>query len=188
MLVCWKAFGPDTVVKLGPGVMVTEIPAQTTPSNEDSFDFKNYHITPLANIRMKAKILSKMTYLLGRESDLSPVDLALGWQNMSDENVLKEIDIAQSGRWYRWRAQEFPIPRKEIETQSANMHMIPANKNIENLISQAKQGEIIELSGYLIRVDADDGWHWQSSLVRNDTGAHACELIFVEQFQVLEPK
>lgn len=56
---------------------------------------------------------------------------------------------------------------------------------MEDLIDQAKQGQIVELSGYLIRADADDGWYWQSSLTRNNTGAHACEVIYVESFQVI---
>lgn len=185
MLVCWKLFGLDAAVKLGPGVMVAEVPRQTAPLSSESFNYQNYQISPLADFQIKAKILSKTNYMLGRESALSPVDLVLGWQNMSDESVLEKITISQSNRWYMWRVQNFPIPKKEIETQSANMHIVPANKEIEKLISQAKQGQIIELSGHLIRVDADDGWHWQSSMTRDDTGAHACEVIYVKQFQIV---
>ena len=186
MLICWQLLGPEATVELGPGVSVSEAPTQTKPLNDDHFDFKGFQITPLAAIKLKAKILSKERYTLGREADLSPIDLALGWQNMSDETVLKNIKISQSGRWYRWHVQQFPIPRNEIETQSANMHMVPANEQVAEAISDAKQGEIIELSGYLIRADAnDDSFYWQSSLTRDDTGTHACELIYVEQFKVV---
>lgn len=114
-----------------------------------------------------------------------PIDLALGWGQMSDEAVLDKIDISQSGRWYRWRVEEFPIPQKDIETQSANMHMIPANDLVEDMLNSSKQGQIIELSGYLIRAEADDGWNWQSSLTRNDIGAHTCEVVYVESFQLI---
>ncbi|PHS30574.1 MAG: hypothetical protein COA95_08715 [Methylophaga sp.] len=185
MLVCWRLFGSDPVVVLGDGVKVAEAPVQTKPLNNESFDYKDFHITPLADFKIKAKILSKTKYRLGREADLSPVDLALGWQNMSDESVLSEIDISQSRRWYRWHVQQLPIPRNEIETQSANMHMVPANDQVADAIAMAKQGQLIAIEGYLIRADADDGWHWQSSLTRKDTGANACELIFVQQFQIL---
>ncbi|PHS71425.1 MAG: hypothetical protein COB23_00145 [Methylophaga sp.] len=181
----WQWFGPEEIVVLGPGVKVTEIPIQKVDSRAESFRFKDYQITPLASFKIKAKVLSKTNYSLGREADLSPTDLALGWQNMSDESVLENIEISQSGRWYRWNVQEFPIPRKAIETQSANMHMIPANDMVEEMIDRVKQGQIIELSGYLIRVDADDGWRWQSSLTREDTGAHACELVYVDSIQVI---
>jgi hypothetical protein len=181
---CWKLFGGDGVVELEPGVLVSDDPKQTAILSAEPFDFKSYHITPLASFVIKAKVLSKNNYLLGRESDLSPIDLALGWKKMSDEAVLNKIVITQSGRWYHWQVDDFPIPRIEIETQSANMHLIPASNAVESMIKKVKQGQIIDMRGYLVRVDAKDGWHWLSSLTRNDTGAHACELVFVESFNV----
>ena len=122
---CWKLFGNDSPVVLGPGVMITDAPIQATIERAEQFDFNSYQLTPLASFVVKAKVLSKTDYMLGRESDLSPTDLALGWEKMSDEAVLNKIVITQSGRWYRWHVQDFPIPRSEIETQSANMHLIP---------------------------------------------------------------
>ena len=184
-VVLWKLSVGSDSVELGPGVKVSVAPLQHDLKQADSFQFKGYQITPLAEFQLKAKVLARESYFLGRESDLSPVDFALGWQKMSDEDIVDKIDISQSGRWYRWRVEEFPIPRQAIETQSANMHLIPANDLVEDMIGLAKQGQIIELSGYLIRADADDGWHWQSSLTRNDTGSRACELIYVESFQII---
>ena len=180
-----ELLGVNAPVVLGPGVKVTEAPKQTDLIQAEKFQHKGYQITPLAEFQLTGKILSREDYSFGRESDLSPIDLALGWGAMSDEAVLDKIDISQSGRWYRWQVKDFPIPRKTIETQSANMHMVPANSQVEDMLEKTKQGQIVELSGYLIRVDADDGWHWQSSMTRNDTGAHACELILVQSFQVL---
>jgi hypothetical protein len=177
--------GVNSPVVLGPGVKVAEPPVQTDLKQAEPFQHDGYQITPLAEFKLQGKILSREDYFLGRESELSSIDLALGWGPMSDEAVLDKIDISQSGRWYRWRVKEFPIPRKDIETQSANMHMIPANDLVEDMLDSAKQGQIIELTGYLIRAEAEDGWNWQSSLTRNDTGAHACELVYVESFQLI---
>ena len=134
----WKLSSGGSVV-LGPGVKVTEPPTQYDLKQANSFQFKDYRITPLAEFQLKGKVLAREDYSLGRESDLSPVDFAFGWQHMSDEAVLDKIDISQSGRWYRWHVEEFPIPRQAIETQSANMHLIPANDLVEDLIDQAKQ-------------------------------------------------
>jgi len=181
----WKLSGGNESVVLGPGVKVAEAPVQTDLQQAGSFQHKGFKITPLAEFKLQGKILSREDYSFGRESELSPIDLALGWGSMSDEAVLDKIDISQSGRWYRWQVKDFPIPRKAIETQSANMHMVPANDLVEDLLEASKQGQIIELSGYLVRVDADDGWSWQSSMTRNDTGAKACELILVQSFQVI---
>ncbi len=181
----WKLFSDPGSVSLGPGVMVDQPPEQDDPFEPEPFQHQAYTITPLASFDIKAKVLARKNYFMGRQADLSPVDLALGWQNMSDESVLADIDISQSNRWYHWRVSDFPIPRREIETQSANMHLIPANDEIESMIDDARPGDIIELSGKLVRVDADDGWNWVSSLSRNDTGNHACELVWVDRFRVV---
>ena len=181
-----QLFSGSASVSLGPGVMAENAPWQDEPLDAESYHMDDYTITPLASFEIKAKVLSRKSYYVGRPADLSPVDLTLGWQNMSDESVLEDISISQSNRWYHWRVDSFPIPRREIETQSANMHLIPATDAVETQINQARQGDIIELSGKLVRVDADDGWHWVSSLTRNDTGAHACELIWVDSFRVVQ--
>lgn len=180
----WKFLTPPGEINYGPGVLVPELPQQEEVNNPNSFKFNDYQITPLANFDIQAKVLSQKSYTFGREADLSPVDFALGWGRMSDEAILENIEISQSGRWYRWRTQSLPIPRREIETHSANMHIIPADEEVEYQIEQTRTGEIVTLSGYLVKIEADDGWHWQSSLTRDDVGNHACEVFWVENFQI----
>lgn len=167
-------------VKHGPGVLAPDVPAQIDLKNARSFAFDEYEITPLADFHLTARILSRKTYGYGRESDLSPIDLALGWGRMSDENVLKHIKISQSGRWYHWKARKLPIPQPEISSNSANMHLIPANDELKKELKKLRKGEVVELRGKLVLVKATDGWRWKSSLTRNDRGNHACELFYVE--------
>jgi hypothetical protein len=185
ILVGWYAFLRNADTKLGPGVFAPDSPVQESLPSTQSFAFGGYTITPLASFYLKAKVLSKKRYSVGREAELSPIDLALGWGRMSDESVLEQLKIWQAYRWYRWRTDRFPIPRREIETHSSNMHLIPANDWIASIIDDVRKGDIIELSGKLVRVDADDGWRWISSLSREDVGNHSCELIWVEDFTVL---
>lgn len=181
----WLVFFRQPAVELGPGVLAAEAPQQRTAGGEP-FDFNGYTITPLQKFTLRAKVLSRKNYSSGREADLSPIDLALGWGRMSDEAVLETIDISQRNRWYYWKTPEFPIPRREIETSSANMHMIPADDYIKEQLDAVKRGEIIELEGKLVRADADDGWRWISSTSREDTGDGACEVVYVESFRVVE--
>lgn len=152
--------------------------------NQNSFNVNGYRITPLESFEIEARVLSTEHYSFGREADLSPVDLALGWGKMSDEAILKDIKISQSNRFYFWHVDEFPIPRREIETQSANMHMIPADDAIASTLKSVKTGQVVKISGFLVRADANDGWHWQSSLTREDTGNGACEVVYVKSLTV----
>ncbi|WP_438971663.1 hypothetical protein [Methylophaga sp.] len=180
----WQCRAAETVT-LGSGVKVDKAPVQTRIENAESFQFNDYLITPLADFSLEAKVLSRENYWLDRESDIAPTDLALGWQRMSDESVLTAIDIRQSGRWYHWRVEHFPVPRRIIETQSANMHIVPANDHVEKVLDSVKPGQIIRFKGQLIRVQDDDGWQWQSSLTREDTGARACELVYVNELNII---
>lgn len=168
-------------IRHGPGLLAPETPQQTNVASPQPFKFKDYTITPLAAFRLKARVLSAEHYHFDRESDLAPVDLALGWGRMSDEAILGRLDISQTSRYYFWTADELPIPRKEIAASSANMHLAPANAAAKKTLMGMRQGSVISLSGYLIAVSSPDGWHWQSSLSRTDTGSGACELVWVEQ-------
>jgi hypothetical protein len=179
----WSLVMREDQTRYGPGVAVDELPVQEKILAPRTIRVKDYTITPLATFRIKAKVLSKATYHWGREAELSPVDLALGWGRMSDESVLEAIRIRQSNRWYRWRTDEFPIPRREIETHSGNMHMIPADRAVEVMLKRVRRGDIVELQGKLVRVDAEDGWRWVSSLSRKDTGSGSCEVFWVESLE-----
>lgn len=165
----------------GAGVMAPSAPQQELLSSEPAFEVKGYRITPLATYNVEARLLAREHYRLGREADLSPIDFGIGWGKMSDEAVLDKIDISQSNRFMNWRVQEFPIPQREIETSAANMHLIPADSAVERQLDKMRVGQIVHLRGRLVRADASDGWHWISSLSRDDTGAGACELFWVEQ-------
>ena len=165
---------------------------QSSPSVDDVRDtggqlsIGEYRITPLQEqFEISARVLGRKDYTFGREADLSPMDLALGWGPMADPEVIAAFDISQSGRWYRWRAQQLPIPLRSVQTHSANMHMVPANQLIAARLNDIREGDLIELSGQLIRADAPDGWRWISSLTRNDTGDGSCELVLVEDVRVV---
>jgi hypothetical protein len=120
--VVWFVYPRTERVRLGPGVFAPDPPTQEKIASPEKFEFEDHTITPLARFHIRAKVLSRRNYWWGREADLSPVDLALGWGRMSDESVVDRIEIWQSGRWYRWQTDAFPIPRDEIETHVHGPH------------------------------------------------------------------
>jgi len=179
----WAAYSAweKRSVQHGVGVIASRTPQQELINGVPAFELNGYRITPLATYDIEARLLASEHYRIGREADLSPIDFGVGWGRMSDEAVLKQIDIGQSNRFMHWRVQEFPIPQREIETSAANMHLIPADSAIARQLDKMRVGQIVRLRGQLVRADAADGWHWTSSLSRDDTGSGACELFYVEQ-------
>lgn len=137
-------------------------------------------INALAGFSLEARVLGRKRYSQGEEARFSPLDLALGWGPMRETAVLQQLDISQSGRWYhyRWSGQA-PIPPGEIVRSSANMHMIPANDGVARALRGVREGDRIRLQGWLVNIEAADGWRWRSSLTRDDTGNGACELVYV---------
>ena len=167
-----------------PSVEAPYLPIQTKLSDVYSFSFKGQKITLLAEFDIEAKVLSREDYSFDESSALSPVDFALGWGRMSDEKVIENIEIIQSGRWYRWHADKLPIPRREIERSSANMHMVPATHKVEAILDDVDEGDIVHIRGYLMRADTTEGRYWVSSLTRDDRGSGSCEIIFVQDIQI----
>jgi hypothetical protein len=168
-----------------PGVLVSAEPVQSgLDATAHPLAKHGYQIVPLQSFSLAARVLSKERYRFDDGADIAPVDLALGWGRMSDQAVLDAFDISQSGRFYFWHVKQFPIPRREIETHSANMHMIPATEDIERRLLRIRAGQIVTLAGYLVEVHGPNGWRWRSSLTREDTGAGACELVWVEKLDV----
>ena len=129
-------------------------------------------------------MLSRADYSIDAGSDLVPTDLALGWQRMSDTAVIEQLDIEQSARFYTYRWQgNPPIPADEIIRSSANMHLIPADEDVRRDLDKVRQGSLIHLRGHLVYAERSDGFHWRSSLTREDTGGGACELVLVEAIE-----
>lgn len=168
-----------------PGITAPENPRQIPLQDNPALSLAGYDIEPLAAFSLQARVLGAEHYRLGREAEISPVDLALGWGPMSDSAVLERIDIRQGNRFYFWRTENFPIPRQDIETHSANMHMIPADASIARQLKTIRSDQIVRLRGYLVAISAADGWRWRSSLTRSDTGNGACELVWVESLEVI---
>jgi hypothetical protein len=180
----WNHFSTRAITH-GDGVIAADDPVQVNLTNLPQFAVGDYQVTPVAEFSLEARALATQTYHLGREADLSPIDLALGWGPMSDSAVLDRLNISQGNRFYHYSwTDEPPIPVRDIVEHSANMHMIPANDEVGQQLGKVRVGQIVQLSGYLVRVQAPDGWHWNSSLTRSDSGNGACELVWVEAVTV----
>lgn len=170
-----------------PGAVAPDTPMQGHIKNPQPFLHKGHTIKPLATFKCNALVLSSKRYRVGKESKISPVDLALGWGPMSSGKVVNQIKVSQSWRWYRWRVKKYPIPKREIIQNSANMHIIPADNKVEKIVKSIKKGDIVTFSGFLVEVVAPNArWRWKSSLTRNDSGNFSCELVFVKDINIVQ--
>jgi len=170
----------------GPGVVAAREPVQQPVARDAPVFAKDgFRVAALASFELEARVLRSKSYCCGGPDRLAPVDVAFGWGKMSDEAVLARIDVSQSGRFYYWRYEGSPpLPHREIELSSANMHLIPATKAIEKKLKNLRPGNVVALKGYLVDVQGEGSFRWKSSLTREDTGGGACELVWVEELEV----
>ena len=70
---------------------------------------------------------------------------------------------------------------------SGNMHLIPADPGVESDLDAVREGELVRLSGYLVDARGPQGFTWNTSLSRDDTGGGSCELFYVERVLRLTP-
>lgn len=183
----WRAWSQRSVDS-GPGVLAPDPPRQTALEDDDaaSFAHKAWTLKPLAAFTLEARVLGREDYRFDRLASLVPTDLALGWGPMSDSAVLDRVTISQGGRFYYWKVREFPIPERDIVRSSANMHLIPADEAVADALDRVRVGQVVSLGGKLVEARSDRGITARSSLRRDDSGAGACELIWVETLEVLQ--
>lgn len=163
-----------------PGVLAPDTPVQEEVTDASAIERGDFRLTPLARFSVNARVLGREDYRFDAGAALSPMDLALGWGRMSDTAVLQQLDIRQSVRFYsyRWRDQP-PLPMQEMVVSSANMHLVPADAAVARQLKRVRRGDVVQIEGFLIEARRSDGWFWRSSLTREDSGAGACELVYV---------
>jgi hypothetical protein len=179
-------FYPETVITYPDGITAPDQPKQINISETREWNLDEFRFKALAEYQIKARVLSRNNFSVGKESEISPFDLALGWGPMSDQSIIDKIEISQSNRWYHWQADVLPIPSREVSLNSANVHIIPKDETVEEKFDNVYKGSLIEIKGYLVEVTTADGWRWKSSVKRDDTGGGSCELFWVEDLEVFD--
>jgi hypothetical protein len=168
------------------GVVAPDDPVQTDIVQVSPLVHGRWTLTPRAHYDITARILSREDYYVDALASLVPEDLALGWGAMSDNRVLKSFEISQGARFYTWRPiAALPIPREAVIEHSANTHVIPADSLVRHQLAKLRVGQVVHLTGLLVDGVRDDGARVRTSLTRKDTGAGACEIMLVEDVEVL---
>ncbi len=167
-------------------------PVQTTSQNELMIDIaagKNrYFLTPIADYKIGAVVRGKKRYFFDKMSRIAPYDLALAWGMMAEPHYAKQISISQAKRRYRFQIKRnAAVSTDWVYLHSSNNHIIPAGYNVRKGLQSIRKGDKIYMEGQLVNVFAsvsNKNLNWKSSLVRNDRGDGACEIIYVKKIRV----
>jgi hypothetical protein len=167
------------------GILVEDEPQQTNVSSGAIVRKGRWTLTVRASYQITARVLSREMYRFDSMADLVPEDLALGWGPMSDNRVLQTLEISQGNRFYYWRTTAATrLATETIITHSANTHVIPQDAAVAALLARLRPGQVVTLTGELVDATRSDGGRIRTSLVRNDTGAGACEVMLVSDVTI----
>jgi hypothetical protein len=184
IVLSWKmCSGGD--IERAPGVLAAAEPVQKDIDSAVTIERGAFRLRPRAQFSATVRVLAREDYSLGELADLVPTDFAVGWGPMSDSAVLEDVKITQSNRFYYWRTEHWPIERGEIESHSANWHVIPDNTAVRAVLGRLRTGSIVELEGELVDIEGEDGF-LRTSLTRLDTGAGACEVLLAKSARIIE--
>jgi len=169
----------DNVIDRAPGKLAPDLPQQELVENAPRISVGEFLLEPRASYDIEARVLSVEHYQFDPGSELSPIDFAMGWGDMSDSALLERFRISQGARFYSIYTQDETIDIPAALRASANMHLIPADETVRRTLLSAKPGHVAHLQGYLVTASKADGFTWNTSLTRDDTGDGACELMYV---------
>jgi hypothetical protein len=167
-----------------PGQIAPREPLQTMLDDAAPVQVGPNTLQPRARFEIEARVLSRERYWLGERAKLMPVDIAVGWAEMSDTALINRLSISQGHRFYYWSYSGAPpAPPHVIIRTSANMHLIPATPAVKDTLLAAREGDVLSLEGDLVDVQGRD-WQTKTSLTREDTGNGACETIYVRSASI----
>ena len=181
----WHWWTSERAVSRPPGIIAPDEPRQVDIQPPQTFSAKGYTFSKRARFDITARLLHKERYRVDAEAGLAPVDLGVGWGPLSDSAILDQLEFSQMGRWFYWNPKrgDFPLPRQVLIEHLAQMHMIPATHEIEKKLDGLRPGQLVSVHGFLVDVRGPDGFVWNTSLSRSDTGDGSCEIVWVESLE-----
>ena len=168
------------------GVLVPNPPAQKDIPPKALPSVAGWNLTAVAEYHLRGRVLGTKRYRSGVQSELVPVDVAVGWGRMSDQSVLDQFTLSMTNRFFFYEWSEAPaIPPDEIKVSAGNNHIIAATDEVRRAINSLRLGHIVTMDGYIVNAAGPGGATWNSSVRRDDTGNGACELFYVQSVKAV---
>ncbi len=167
----------------------TQVPT-TKPEFQIDYKGHSYRVRPKARYELTGLIVSQnnptgIADIYHDSKSLDTKDLCVIWGHNIRSNAFQQVKY-WSGAWTCFCQWKDPGLRFWTEELSNN-HLITDSEQIRQKISRVGIGDQVRIQGMLVDykdITAQGGWR-STSLVRTDIGNGACEVIFVEELQIL---
>lgn len=148
-----------------------------------------YMVEPQAEYDISGCVVStnahwrEMFGLVGKATDTPDVGMVWG-ENLTSGDINK-VDF-WSGDFTLFF--QYGAGVKFFTNAGGNVHVLAATPEVYDIATGLRRGDQIRMRGALVNYYRTDwGAHWRkSSLTRDDMGPTACEVMFVEQIEIIE--
>lgn len=142
----------------------------------------------LARYRIKGLVVA-IQQNQDRASWMSAADVGIAWGKMADPEVDRFMNYSQRGRFlYSYPKPGLPVSGKYMQLHTSHNHILTVSNSMLNVVKNLAPGDKIVFDGYLVQLKGTGlrggKFNWMSSLRRTDTGAGACETMYIEKIWV----
>ncbi len=159
-----------------------------SPTDRAPFERSTRHgtfrIVPRAAYEVGAVVAHVDRYRFDHLAPLVPLDAVLTWGKLPEVPYRGRVAYDQMARFYLWSTHARNLDLRYIATHSANTHLLPSDSNLRKAILHLGRGDRIRIRGLLVDLVDGEGHTFKTSLTRTDTGAGACEVLWVQELQV----
>ena len=171
-------------------------PVQTETSRRsflfEYFD-KEYLIQPKFDYELSGMIvthnnISSITDAYHDSKSVDFKDLCVIWGDNLKNNAFRKLEFWSAPWTCFYRYSDPNVVKKFNSHQLSNNHLLSDKKSVRKKIKSVKVGDQIKLSGMLVDY-FPRGYSERlrkTSTVRTDTGNGACEVVFVEKFEIVK--
>lgn len=176
-----------------------EEPIQTEILNPEKIEFEKegiqYSLTPLYDYEINGLIVNKATYdawySINETDTVFTTDLCMIWGSNVESGVYRspKLTFTQDIRFcfFNWWGADLDVDINEV----SNNHLVVDDPEKDEIIRSLTEGDQIQVVGKLVNVNISEIGttnlsSWKSSTDREDTYGGACEVIYVEEINVLK--
>ena len=166
---------------------------KATSSRPFDFEYRGekYLVKPMADYELWGVVVTHnditgMTDITHTEDSVDIKDICVVWGNNVKSDDYREVSYS-SGDFTCFFSYGRPL--RFYHDQLSNNHLLSDNEQVRATIREVQIGDQVHLKGMLVNYTwaSRPGWSRNSSLTRKDTGKRACEVVFVNDFEILKP-
>ncbi len=116
---------------------------------------------------------------------LNTKDLCVIWGDNALSGIYQDFSFRNGSFTCYYQPDSSSAFQAFRSNEFANNHLLAVSDSLRNALADIRPGDQIRFRGYLANYRYPDGGIRRTSTTRDDTGANACETVFVTEVEVL---